>query len=133
MENLCLTAARCAAAGVALHACAVAHEGVVATFPAGLALIALHLGLCARVNLNGGCGDSGSLHRLGHDRARLANRSSGKARDTHYLLREKLRWHTYLHGPSAAQSLNFAECQIQKLSGGAFQRLINLLVSEFRQ
>ena len=82
MENLCLTAARCAAAGVALHACAVAHEGVVATFPAGLALIALHLGLCARINLNGGCGDSGSLHRLGHDRARLANRRSGKARDT---------------------------------------------------
>src|SRR6056300_765205 len=93
MENLCLTAARCAAAGVALHACAVAHEGVIATFPTSLALIALHLGLCARVNLNCGCGDSSSLHRLGHDRTRLADRRSGKARNT-TLQHDQILWDT---------------------------------------
>ena len=50
MRQAALTAPARAAAGVALHARAVAHEGVVAAFAAGVALIALHLGFGAGVH-----------------------------------------------------------------------------------
>ena len=46
------------AAGVALHAGAIAHQRVVATFAAGLAFVTLHLGLGARIQADGGAGHS---------------------------------------------------------------------------
>lgn len=56
--NYLATAGR-AATGVALHAGAVADQRVVAAFAAGLAFIALHLGLGAGVDTDRAAGNRG--------------------------------------------------------------------------
>ena len=59
-----LAAARRAAAGVALHAGAVADQRVVAAFPAGFALVALHL--CFGTGVHADCAAG---HRCGRPHA----------------------------------------------------------------
>lgn len=54
-----LATAGCPAAGVALHAGAVADQRVIAAFAAGFALIALHFRLGARVDPDSTAGNCG--------------------------------------------------------------------------
>ncbi|MPL92618.1 hypothetical protein SDC9_38730 [bioreactor metagenome] len=94
-------AARGRAAGVALHAGAVAHQRVVAAFAAGLALIALQLRLGARVHgddprgKRGGRRGAGRHRGLRHQRVQRRDRI-GRARKRHAARRTTAQHHQFL-------------------------------------